>query len=61
MTLIRRVRTLQEVKALVKKRLNLVKKKTIEILRKYLRQHDLTMIKRFFVVSVFQASKEVES
>lgn len=57
MRLIRRVGTLQEVKALVKKRLNPVKKKTVEILR----QSDLTIINRFSVVSLFQASKEVES
>lgn len=57
MRLIRRVWTLQEVKPLVKKRLNPVKKKTVEILR----QGDLTIINRFSVVSLFQASKEVES
>lgn len=61
MRLIGRAGTLQELKALVKNRLSPVKKKTVDILRKHLRKDDLTIINRFSVVSLFQASKEVES
>lgn len=61
MRLMGRAGTLQEVKAFVKKRPSPVKKKIVEILRKHLRKDDLTIINRFSVVSLFQASKEVES
>lgn len=48
-------------KALVKNRLSPVKKKTVDILGNHLRKDDLTIINRFSVVSLFQASKEVQS
>lgn len=56
-----RAETLRKVKAPVKNKLSPVKKKKVEVPTEQLRKEELTSINRFSVVSLFQASKEVES